>query len=226
MNWHKKATSLFFITLTISALFACSDDITKTTEIVQNGIPVIQTGENYPICDSTHIGEMVYLEDSLAVYYCSNEDWQAVKGKDGTNGSTCTVENIPNGYKIICGEDSVGVLQSTIEDKGSCNISSTSTGYDVYCGDKKVGELSNGEPGLPGSSGSKGDDCTLADNKDGTITQKCGNTEVTIYKALCGTTPYDPDGEKFCYGITLYDKCNGLAYDIKTETCVESTITK
>ena len=309
----------------VFALFvSCSDEITRTTVIEESGVPIVAAGENFPTCKDANKGNMVYVEDSLAVYYCSSEGWLPVKGEDGKNGengASCTVANIQDGFKVLCGGDSVGVLLngaagaagssgskgkdgesctlvktgtgydvlcgknvvgslsngkpgsvgipgnpgnpgescsvketstgydvycgdkkvgelsngadgapgssgSRGDDGESCSVKETSTGYDVYCGDKKVGELTNGTAGTPGSAGSKGEDCTLTDNHDGTITQKCGTSTATLYKALCGTTPYDPAGEQFCYGIVLYDKCGGKAYDVLAEECANSEVVK
>lgn len=214
---------------------ACGDEVTKVTEVTSTGVPVIEAGEDLPVCESEAKGHMVFLEDSLEVYYCSGEEWLPVKGKNGTSGKdgqSCSVKKNNDGFTVLCGEDSVGVLQNGSDgenglsgsdgrDGKSCSVTETSTGFDVYCGEEKVGILSNGKDGPSGSSGPKGDDCSLIDHGNGTVTQKCGEDEVTIYKALCGTTPYDPAGSKFCYGVTLYDKCNGKAYDVNTESCSE-----
>ena len=74
------------------------------------------------------------------------------------------------------------------------------------------------------STNSQGGECTLTDMGDGRIIQKCGNQETVLYKALCGTKPYDPDGDYFCYGVKLYEKCDGEAYDVNTQECVGGTV--
>jgi hypothetical protein len=45
-----------------------------------------------------------------------------------------------------------------------------------------------------------------------------------LYKALCGTEPYDPEGDFFCYGVKLYEKCDGEAYDVSSQECVDDVV--
>lgn len=383
----------FAICNSLILLTACSDDIKRITEIDQSGtIPVISKNDTLPNCTAEEKGNIIYIEDSLSVYFCNSEQWQLVKGEQGTNGTngkdgsdgengaSCSVKPIKNGFKVLCAGDSVGVLlngangsngsNGTNGQKGtSCSVKETTDGFDVLCGDKKVGSLKNGldgekgdqgakgEPGescsvqisatgydvycggilsgtlsnglsgakgeqgekgdvgesctvktisngfevfcgevsmgtlvngtngekgetgakgengekgetgakgeqgekgdvgesctvkaiengfevlcggvsmgtlmngsngVKGDQGEKGDDCTLTDNGDGTVTQNCGEETVILYKALCGTEPYDPAGTKFCYGVTLYEKCGGKAFDVRTEQCVDGTVT-
>ncbi len=75
------------------------------------------------------------------------------------------------------------------------------------------------------SNNAQGGECTLTDKGDGRIIQKCGNQETVLYKALCGTEPYDPEGDFFCYGVKLYEKCDGEAYDVNTQKCVDGAVT-
>ena len=75
------------------------------------------------------------------------------------------------------------------------------------------------------SNNAQGGECTLTDKGDGRIIQKCGDQETVLYKALCGTEPYDPEGDFFCYGVKLYEKCDGEAYDVNAQKCVDGAIT-
>ena len=75
------------------------------------------------------------------------------------------------------------------------------------------------------SKNAEGGECTLTDKGDGRIIQKCGDQETVLYKALCGTEPYDPEGDFFCYGVKLYEKCDGEAYDVNTQKCVDGAVT-
>ena len=75
------------------------------------------------------------------------------------------------------------------------------------------------------SKNSQGGECTLTDKGDGRIIQKCGAQETVLYKALCGTEPYDPEGDYFCYGVKLYEKCDGEVYDVNSQKCVEGAVT-
>lgn len=142
-------------------LSACGDEVTNN---YQTGISVLETGKKLDKCTEDLVGEMIFVTDSAAVYYCDGGDWQTLNGKDGkdgadgkdgvdgkdgengTNGSNgengssgsagagCSVEEIDNGFKIVCGGDSVGVvLNGEKGDKGD-----------------------KGDPGEPGKDGADG----------------------------------------------------------------------
>lgn len=124
-------------------LSACGDEVTNITQV---GIQQVAAGEKMGECNDKNVGEMIFVTDSAAVYYCDGSDWQTLNGKDGVdgkdgadgkdgengangsngeNGSSgsagagCSVEEIDNGYKIVCGGDSVGVvLNGEKGDKG------------------------------------------------------------------------------------------------------------
>ena len=113
-------------------LAACGDEVTEVTQVV--GMQVVEEGESMPKCNTENEGQMVYSVDSAAAYYCINRKWTSLKGQDGadgkdgedgangkdgkngkdgndgSDGASCTAVAIDNGYKIVCGEDSVGVL--------------------------------------------------------------------------------------------------------------------
>lgn len=96
-------------------LAACADE--NTTQITeQTGLATIASGESLAECSEENSGEMVFVSDSSAVYYCDGSSWQTLNGKDGKDGSngnsgeSCLAEAIDGGYKIVCGGDSVGVL--------------------------------------------------------------------------------------------------------------------
>lgn len=84
-------------------------------------------------------------------------------GKDGKDGKSCTVVAIDNGYKIVCGEDSVGVLLNGEDgqdgakgDTGvagtSCSAEKVTDGIKISCSDGKSFTLSNGADGKDGKS--------------------------------------------------------------------------
>ena len=84
-------------------------------------------------------------------------------GKDGSDGKSCTVVAIDNGYKIVCGEDSVGVVLNGEDgqdgakgDSGvagtSCSAEEDSNGVKITCTDGKSFTLSNGANGKDGKS--------------------------------------------------------------------------
>jgi hypothetical protein len=97
---------------------------------------------------------------------------------------------------------------------------------------------------MNGTKGSNGTSCFIASDVDGVVTLQCGegdNSKTTkLYKAMCGTKPYDPevrtcenqvlwgkcgDGKineetQFCGDDGKpYDLCGGKPYDTETRTC-------
>ena len=98
------------------ALSACGDDVTKvyrTTE-ENSGMEIAKSVDDFDDCDSASIGKMMFASDENAAYICADSGWTPLseKASDGKDGASCTVETLKDstGYKIICGEDSVGVV--------------------------------------------------------------------------------------------------------------------
>ena len=172
-------------------------------------------------------------------------------GSKGADGVGCSVQSDGNGGAIvICGasSSSVAILKGDKGDTGapgssgskgdkgdkgeSCSVVSDGNGgaY-IMCGSSSSVAISKGDKGEPGSSGSKGDTgygCKVVDDGSGTLSVKCGpdgepTSTATIYKAVCGTTPYDP-AKKFCVGVTLYELCDGEVYDPTAKFCSNSEL--
>lgn len=111
--------------------------------------------------------------------YCNEKKvGTLVNGEDGANGESCTAKSVDGGYELTCGDSVIG----TIKNGTGCvaEESSDGNGFDLYCAGKLVGTISDGTG------------CTVVDNGNGTVTQTCGEDEVIIYKALCGSVSYDP----------------------------------
>lgn len=67
-------------------LAACADE--NTTQITeQTGLATIASGESLAECSEENSGEMVFVSDSSAVYYCDGSSWQTLNGKDGKDGA-------------------------------------------------------------------------------------------------------------------------------------------
>ena len=156
------------------------------------------------------------FEDSTGYdVYCNEKKvGTLVNGEDGANGESCTAKSVDGGYELTCGDSLIG----TIKNGTGCvaEESSTGNGFDLYCAGKLVGTISDGTG------------CTVVDNGNGTVTQTCGEDEVVIYKALCGSVSYDPTKyacedntvKKYCFKI---DEETGdttkTAYDTTTHYC-------
>ena len=222
----KKSLPVVLTVAFMALIVACGDEnTTNVTNVTEtSGIDVVAAGDSLPACGEENVGEIVFAEDSAQVYYCADGKWTTLKGeqgeagKDGTDGEVgsdgkgCIAEAIDNGYKILCGGDSIGVLlngeqgekgeqgeQGIQGEKGQDGASCTAvalednSGFNVICGGDTIGVLKNGEKGKTGENGSG---CKIADLGDGVVEVTCGEGEnastTTLYKAMCGAAAYDP----------------------------------
>lgn len=96
------------------------------------------------------------------------------------------------------------------EDGSSCSAKEVKDGLEISCGGEVVGTIKDG---------ADGESCSTSDDGEGTVTVKCGSKTETLYKAMCGAKPFDPQS-KFCYGDSLYNRCDGKVYDLKTQYCL------
>ena len=222
------------------------------------------------------------------------------KGNEGEDGSSCSVQKLESedGYKVLCGGDSVGVLLNG--DKGDSGVAGAKglSAYEIakaggYTGTEEQWIASlKGDPGakgdsgvagarglsayeiakasgytgteeqwlesLKGTPGAKGDsgvaglsaydiakaggytgieedwiaslkgdpgdpgtNCEIVNDEGNVVELKCGTQTTTLYKTtVCGKTPYDPN-KKFCYGVDLYDYCDGKTYNPDKQFCAK-----
>lgn len=250
----KKIICAGVVLTTAACMVGCGDEVTNNiTE--RTGMSVIKEGEEIPDCKADNEGEMIYISDSSATYFCADGEWQSLKGEDGAKGKngsdgiSCTVkENTKiDGYDILCDGKKVGELKNGSQgeegakgkngsDGKSCTVKENAKidGYDVLCDGEKVGELKNGAKGddgvgTQGEPGEDGKSCTIASDEDGVVTLKCGDGEdavtTTLYKAMCGVNPYDPE-IKGCIDGEIVPKCGDVAYKPQkgVNTCVKDTL--
>ena len=209
----KKSFLIVLSAFSVAALVACGDDVTNVTEVKGSDMAVLQKGEKLSkqSCDTTNIGDMFYVVDSSAAFICDGGAWVSMKGVDadlksskdtvvlnhvdtvyvrdtveglnGKDGSSCTAKEIKNGYKIVCGGDSVGVVKNGEKGKqgddgksayelsgselsqeewiaslkgengSSCSAEEIKNGYKIVCGGDSVGVVKNGEKGKQGDDG-------------------------------------------------------------------------
>ncbi len=216
-------------------LSACGDDVTKVTNEV-SGMEVVASADSLGKCESSNIGKTVFASDENAAYICADSGWVPLSKKQ--EDVVCVAEQLSDssGYKIVCGGDSVGVVKNgsngengsdgkngeSGESGTSCTVENLSdvSGYKVLCGGDSVGVIVNGATGENGADGSS---CSLTDNGDGTVTQVCGADTVTLYKAFCGGSAYDPT-KKFCLADSAYDLCGSKSYDVTSSFCAKDSI--
>lgn len=153
--------------------------------------------------------------------------WNGVDGKDGVDGKGCFAADTINefgvsGYNMTCNGERVGSIWN-----GSNGVNGTSCfaqdtvseegvfGVNIICGEEREGTL------WSGIDGADGEPCYIK-KLDAGYEINCGTDNVIdLYNGFCGTTPYDPAGDKFCYGVNLYDKCAGEAYDVTKKFCYD-----
>ena len=154
-------------------LIACGDEST-INQITQEGIPQIAAGESLGKCSDKNVGEMFFVTDSSAVYYCADGKWKSLNGKDGDKGdkgeSTSSVDTL-----IVNSKDTL-IIRDTVVMSNRDTVIVLDT--------------------IVGLNGKDGKNCTFFDDGEGSITITCGEGDSvktsTAYKALCGSTPYDP----------------------------------
>ena len=186
---------------------ACGDDVTEVTEIHQDGMAVLEKGEKLlkQACDTTNVGEMLFVMDSSEAFICDGESWQTFKGEKGADG-----KDGKDGQNGNNGNDGTSFTAQSVMNAAGLK------GLEVTCGETVIDTIWNG------SNGADGKGCSAIDNSDGTVKVTCGEgegaTTTTVYKAVCGTEPYDPE-KAFCSDGELYDLCGGKMYDPKKQFC-------
>ncbi|MCQ2055113.1 MAG: hypothetical protein MJY82_07470 [Fibrobacter sp.] len=257
-------------------LAACGDDVTEVTKVYEDGMAVLEAGEKLSeqVCDTTNVGEMLFVTDSSKAFVCDGESWQTMKGAQGEAGDKGakgeagekgdkgdTGKTGTQGDKGEKGDQGETGLKGDDGDKGatgkqgstgatgaagtagaSCTVADTTDaetnlkGFKLICADTLAGVVWNGEKGDDGKlPGTDGVGCSINDEGDGAVTLTCADAEpVALYKAVCGTKPYDP-AYNACCGFEVYDpaysfcskgelySCNGEPYDPEKQYCLEVT---
>ena len=222
-----------------SYLAGCGDEVTEVTSVTEKAsLEQVKKFKELPKCEEDAEGSLVYVKDSAKVFVCTGDGWsqmngidgeKGAKGDKGAEGTSCTAKQnkAKTGFDIVCGGKTVGTIKNGEKgekgadgEKGDEGTSCTAkqnkakTGFDIVCGGKTVGSIKNGE------AGEKGDDCSLTDGKDGQVLVTCGENSVTLFKATCGSKPFDPETQ-FCEGGVPYRRCyiigeakNGVEIDL------------
>lgn len=219
---------------------ACDEKILQPSSSKLNSIALYK---DLGDCNSKNKGHLVYVDSSDAVYLCTDSIWKemnfsetkGLNGKDGVNGKDGKDgKNGADGKDGVDGKDGKDGVNGTNGENGtSCEGKANDDGsVTISCGGKVVGTIKNGIDGKNGTNGTNGVDgssCNIESDVDGVVTLKCGEGESAVrtklYKAVCGTTSYDP-AMKFCFGVILYDLCDGKAYDPAEYECVENVVQK
>lgn len=119
---HIAYASVAVAGLAIFGLTACGDETTNNnyaTVAIED-----YTLKTLPKCDSTMEGQVGFVTTTEELMYCMDGEWMNLNGADGDKGDKgkqgdkgnagddCTAKQLKDksGYKIVCGEDSVGVV--------------------------------------------------------------------------------------------------------------------
>lgn len=155
------------------------------------------------ICDGKSIGSVKNGADGADGKDGSN-------GKDGTSCSVAKAEDSDDAV-VTCGKTSVTIHNGVDGKPGAPGTKGT-----------------DGTNGTNGTNGSDGASCKIASDVDGVVQIQCGEgkdaTTTKLYKAICGTKPYDPE-KSFCTAEgEAYPLCNGKKYDPATYECVNGEL--
>ena len=193
---------------TIATFSACGDEVTEvneTTQVTQvTGMLVVKKGEALPECGAENEGTMAYSMDSAAAYYCIDEEWTSLQGKDGKDGKDG--EDGKDGKDGKDGEDGTdGEDGKDGSDATSCKMTEDDYGYiTMTCGEN--------------SFESKNLRCEGERyNQD---THFCFKNQ--LYQK-CGKSIFYPDSQ-FCRDNQLYEICNGQEFKISTHFCADTQV--
>ena len=213
------------------ALTACGDDVTKVYE--NPGMAVLESGEKLSgkTCDSSMVGEMLFVMDSSAAFVCDGKSWVPMKGTDGEAGSSeaiagCSAKKVKKGkrtgYELTCGKDVVDTLwngsdgeNGTGEAGLGCSAKTVTKkdrkGIEVTCGKDVIDTLWNGVDGEDGKA-KDGSSCTAATvTKDGAGCKIVTGRSNEIMVIVCG------EGE--AADTTKLEMCNDKIYDSMHSFC-------
>lgn len=122
-------------------LAACGDDVTKINE--NDATAVLESGEKLSkqACDTTNVGETMYVKDSSATFVCDGEFWNTFDGPMGEPGEDCSAKKNSDGnYELTCGNEKIGVVENGRigKDGDNCSIASDKDGIVLLvCGKGK-----------------------------------------------------------------------------------------
>lgn len=223
----KKSIQLAALIGAVSMFSACSDDVTEVYNGT-TGMSVLGEGEKLSkqACDESNIGEMLYVTDESAAFFCNGEKWETLKGEDGKDGNTCSVkQNKDKSVTTITCETEDGEVSYDVkngkdgkdgddgDDGYSCSAKQNSdkTVTTITC-ETKDGKVSyKVRNGADGGDGNDGSGCKVVDNGDGAVNIVCGEgkgeSSTEVFKAMCGVKPYDPEIQACVDGV-IVEACN------------------
>ena len=155
------------------AITACGDDVTEVTEVHKDGMAVLKAGEKLSkqACDTTNVGEMLFVTDSSAAFVCNGESWLTLEGDKGETGAQGEA-----GEKGEKGDTGKAGDKGERGDKGDQG----ETGEKGAKGDEGAAG-DQGPVGATGAAGAAGASCSVADTTD-------AETNLKGFKLICADT--------------------------------------
>lgn len=157
------------------ALTACGDDVTKVYE--NPGMAVLDPGEKLSgkTCDSSMVGDMLFVMDSSAAFVCDGKNWVSMKGADGKDGADGkNGADGSNGKDGADGKNGTDSKSESGKNGTSCSAEKVTkgdrSGVEISCGSEVVDTLWNGVDGEDGK------DAKAKDGEDGA---SCSAAKVT-----------------------------------------------
>lgn len=133
----KKSFLAMGLLVAAASLVSCGDEVTEVTENYTTGLKVLESKQKMPACDKGALGDILYVTDSSAVFYCNGKKWVNMKSRDGKDG--VDGQNGIDGEKGAKGErgdDGTSCTAKTVSNK-----SKTRKGIEVRCDEKVVDTL-------------------------------------------------------------------------------------
>ena len=227
----------------MAVICGCGGETTEVErDIDETGVPILEKGVSlrHSDCNKNSIGDVVYVADSAAVYYCTTYGWRHLTGKDGRNGKNgkdgrngadgtdgepgidgvdCSISSFSGGYAVICGssQDAINITRRVPR---NCEVSSVSpSGFKILCDDDVAVQKA-------GVAGEDGEDCKIRQLDSGAVEFACVNDTVIVHVATCGGKPYDPETE-YCVLDTvrtaeeykMFKKCWDTPVDWSNHFC-------
>lgn len=152
--------SKWCVAISFSLFFTACGDETTTNVTETTGMYVVKKGDKTPDCTADNEGEMIYVADSAAAFFCADGKWQSLKGEKGDKG-----EQGEKGEKGDAGDDGVGTKGEPGAAGESCTAQKLASGdgYKIVCGGDSVGVVVNGESV---ASGKDFEDSYMIDHRD------------------------------------------------------------
>lgn len=154
-------------------LAACGNDVTEVTETYVSGVQVLDAKRKMPTCDKGSVGDILYVTDSTALFYCTGKKWINMKSKDGKDGvdgqDGIDGENGKQGPK---GDPGTSCTARRVANKGKTNF-----GVEVSCNEVVIDTLWSAE----GAEENLGCQSHILVNKDTTeygVEMTCGGVVV------------------------------------------------